>query len=153
MSLQDLVDKYLLTTETGQGFSAVELDASLLGRFWVRVGATLVASVVATISLGLQRITTALTGLYSAILSGVTNFLAGQPLEVPIWRATDADIVKSQGLYRLLASEFERFLAALWSPAPAWVPDFLQLPFSVVLLLAAFWIVSQGIEYVREEVV
>lgn len=153
MSLQDLVDKYLLTTDTGQGFAAVEIDASLLGRFWLRLGATLVASVIATISIGIQRITTALTDLYAAILTGVTEFFAGGSLDVPIWRATEADIVDAQGLFILLASEFERFLAALWEPAPAWVPDFLQLPVAVAMMLATFWIVSQGIEYVRKEVV
>lgn len=142
-------DRFLNKIDTAGGVPIVSRSNPLN---WTRLGQTIVFSVIATLSLAYQTVIGAVSGAYTSIITGVTEFVTGT---WPRGYFTDPFVRgagRFEGLFAVVEGEITTTLAAVWGNSFTGMPGFLALPLQTLVVLSSFWIMGRTVQYIRDEV-
>lgn len=147
--MHDGLEQFLNTISSSGDVPIVDTSNPVL---WGKLGLTLISSVIATLFLGWQRVVQAGSNAVTDVITGVTAFFTGSGPIALSPNMTELELAQAQGFILFLAYEADQFITVLWNGSLAQVPGFLQMPAAILVLLVTWWIVSQGLEFAREEV-
>jgi len=120
---------------------------------WGRLGQTAVFAVIATASLMYQTIVGAVVDGLTMIYDGIGEFIGGVEAPEFITNPTLRDAAASPGLLETIFGELAGLISGAYGAALNGVPDLLQLPVAVAATLAAFYVASIGLAFLRDEVI